>query len=925
MKTNALVFLLLFSVRLAAGDISYTIDTFAGSDVVGDNGPALAAQVNDPHGMAIDRSGNVYIADTDSQRIRKISPSGIITTIAGNGHPGYRGDGGPAERAQLNYPYGVALDEAGNLFVADFYNNRVRKIRTDGIIVTVAGNGKKGSNGDGGPAESAQLMSPRNVAVGPGGELYISEFDGHRIRQVSPDGIITTVAGTGIAGLNVDPKREEGIAAGDAQLHSPAGLAVDRAGVIYFADSANHMIRKISGKRVFTVFDGRKGTVLVGPQGIAALATPTGIALDPFGYVCVVDGTNSVRRIASNGPATELKLIAGKGESRYEGDGGLATSAKLFNPRDLVFDSQGNLYIAEFRHIRKVNSTGIIGTYAGDAYTRFVGDGAQAAYAQMNAPRGLALDNRGDLLVADTGINRIRRVTPQGMISTVAQAALLGLNQPGAVAADPAGNLIIADSFNHKIIKITPQNLKLDVAGTGTMGLGADNAAAIEAQLNTPQGVCTDSSGRVYIADTANHRVVRVNTDGTLGTVAGNGSGGFAGDDGRAPLAQLNQPQAITMDAGDNLYIADTSNQRIRKVSGDGVITTIAGVGVEGFGGDEGKATSARLWNPRGVAVDGDGNLYIADTWNHRIRKVTPDGVIHTIAGSEYPGWGGDGGPAVAAQLNYPSGIVVDGNGNVFFSDTLNNRVRKLTPGTGEAPPPPLVTIEATVINAASLLAGPVAPGEVVAILGGGIGPETGAGSDTNSGAPLETTLAHTQVLFDGRTAPLFFVQKDQIRAQVPYEVAGRNATQLEIQYKGETRLKIMIPVADTAPALFTVAGGAGLILANNQDGSLNSETSPAPRGSVVTIYATGEGQTKPAGISGQPPATPSPQPVLPVSLMIGGNTAEIIQTVEAPGMVGVLQIDARVPGGFAPAGMLPVVLTVGNASTQSGVTIAVR
>src|SRR5579872_4864121 len=207
LRTPAIVFAgLLIAAGPACPDITYGIDTFAGSDLVGDNGPATSAQLRNAHGLALDRQGNLYIADTDNHRVRKISAAGVISTLAGNGHAGFAGDGGPASLSLLNSPYGLAVDPAGNVYIADFGNQRVRKVSPDGMIITIAGTGQKGSSGDGGPANAAQLMSPRNLALDSVGNLYVSEFEGHRVRRIARDGSITTVAGTGVAGLNLDPK-----------------------------------------------------------------------------------------------------------------------------------------------------------------------------------------------------------------------------------------------------------------------------------------------------------------------------------------------------------------------------------------------------------------------------------------------------------------------------------------------------------------------------------------------------------------------------------------------------------------------------------------------------------------------------------------------------------------------------------------------
>ena len=902
----------LMAVSLSRADVDYVIDNAAGSDLAGDGGGATSAQLSNVHGVATDRQGNIYISDTDNHRIRKITPAGIISTLAGNGHPGSFGDGGPASLAQLNSPYGLAVDGAGNVVVADFGNHKVRRISPDGAIVTIAGTGQKGSSGDGGPAVAAQLMSPRNVVFDSVGNLYISEFEGHRVRKVARDGSIGTLAGTGVAGINLDPNQAS-MPATLAQLAYPAGLAVDSYDNLYVADSRNNLIRRISNGSILTVLDGRSNPAFL-------LYSPTGLAIDQSGFLYVTDSAAFVRQLYGG----QLRSVAGTGDPGYAGDNGFATSAKLTGPHDLAFDTKGTLYIADGAYVRKV-SNGYISTVAGNGYAWSIGDGLLATLAQLKAPAGLALDPAGNLLIADSGTARIRRVDGRGAIATVAGSGQTGfggdghaattaqLTSPGGVAVDAAGNFYIADTKNHRVRKVLPSGFILTVAGNGLAALGAENTYAPLTPLNEPRSVAVDPTGALYIADTANHRVARISSAGTLATVAGNGSPGYGGDGGRAAVAQLNAPGAIAFDSRGNLYIADTFNHLVRKVSTAGIITTVAGTGAAGFAGDGGPATAATLNYPGGVTVDSAGVIYIADTWNHRIRMVDSAGSIHTIAGSDAPGYKGDGGPALAAQLDYPSGIVVDGNGAILFSDSFNNRVRKLTPHSAQLPPAAIM--DAVVVNGASLLPGPVAPGERVTLFAAGIGPEIGVASHVDALGTVETVLAETQVQFDGIAAPLFYVQSGQIDLQVPYGVLG--STQMEVFYKGASRIRLVLPVAESAPGLYPAI--------TNQDGTVNSAANGAARGSVVTIYATGEGATNPAGVSGRAAQEPFAQPVMPVTLKIGGNPCEILFAAGAPGLIGIMQINARVPDGFVPTGVLPVMLTVGADSSQPGMTIMVK
>ncbi len=345
----------------------------------------------------------------------------------------------------------------------------------------------------------------------------------------------------------------------------------------------------------------------------------------------------------------DISTVAGNGTKGSAGDGGAATSAQLSTPDDVAVDSAGNLYIADRlnRKVRKVSPDGIITTFAGNGNVGTGGDGGPATSAQISAPTAVAVDAAGNVYIAnfDRASSNVRKVDTSGTISTV--------------------------------------------AGSGPAGYSGDGGPATLAQINLPRGLAVDAAGDLYIADTDNHRIRRVDTSGIITTVAGEGVAGSAGDGGPATSARLDSPHELAFDAAGNLYIADTNNHRIRRVDTSGTITTFSGTGSEGLSGDGGAATSAMLDNPEGVAVDSSGNVYIGDTDNHSIRKVDASGTITTFAGSGIPGFSGDGGPAIAAQLRAPQGLAIDSTGNMFIADTVNDRIRMVA---GPPPPPPTVT-----------------------------------------------------------------------------------------------------------------------------------------------------------------------------------------------------------------------------------------
>jgi uncharacterized protein (TIGR03437 family) len=914
MKHNWCPWLVLASaLALPAADVpAYTIQTVAGSSFMGDGGPATAAQIGSIQGVAVDGRGNLYLSDTDNHRVRKVDTAGIITTIAGTGTAGFSGDGGAAVAAQLNLPYGLAVDAAGNLYIADLGNNRVRRVSPDGTIVSIAGTGVEGDSGDGGQANATQLYAPRDVAVDAAANLYIAEFEGHRVRKVTPAGVIATVAGTGIAGLGGD-----GGPATVAQLSFPAGLAVDRTGALYIADSGNNRVRKIlPGGIMSTVLGGCPANSPLCAISPTLLATPTAVAVDQS-LTIYVAGCPSIT-VQSYTSAGVWSNFAGAVPG-YSGDGGIAIAAGLMNaPHDLAVDPAGDVFIADGMRVRKVYADGLIATVAGDGYLHAVGDGTPATSAILDQPSAVTLDTAGNVFIADTGTERVRIVLATGLIQTLAGDGTAGynadgvaataaeLNGPMGLAFNPWGNLLLADTNNQRVREISAGVIST-FAGTGVADTGQEGLTPAETPLRGPRGVCAGRDGSVYIVDTDNHRVLVAPPNLAVTTFAGSGGPGDAGDGESARMAQLNLPSACALDGSGDMFIADTANHRIREVTPAGVIETVAGSGVAGYSGDGGAASAAALYAPTGVAVDGNGNLFIADTGNHAIRLVTPDGAIHTIAGQGTAGFSGDGGDGLAAFLNAPSGMALDGAGDLYFADTGNNRVRRLVPDTdtvavGPAPATPSLAL----VNAASQSQGALAPGEIVTIYGAGIGPTSGATGSFDASGLVGNMLSGAEVSFDGVPAPLFYAQASQINAQVPYTIAGESVTEVVVTYQGQLTGTLSLPVVASAPALFAAA--------LNQDGSLNSSSAPAARGTVVTFFGTGEGLTNGANIAGQAATAPYPIPTLPVTLTVAGVAAQLLYAGEAPNFAGLLQVDAVIPGGFVPSGPVAVQLAVGVA-----------
>jgi uncharacterized protein (TIGR03437 family) len=756
-----LLALLLAAVSAINGQ-SYTSATLAGSDWVGDNGPATQALLFQAEGLTIDSAGNLYVAEAQGHRVRQVSPGGVIRTIAGTGQPGFSGDGGPATAAQLNAPYGLAVDNEGYLYIADLGNARVRRVAPDGKIVTVA---------------SAPLVSPRNLAIDLAGNLYISDFDGQKIYKMGPNGNI-------VPWITSGPRY-------------PTALAVDRSGVLYIADSGNHVIRKFD-RGVLTSF--------------VAAATPTGLAFDASGNLYIADSSGGhIVKISSGGNVA----------------GALPVSA-----RDLAFGPDGSLYAAAGSPAQSVVQRVLPApatVVAGGGSTEF-GDQGDARDARLSHPTCVAADALGNVYIADRDNHRIRRVAPNGIITTIAgtgeqgntgdggPATLARLNAPSSVSVDHAGTLYIADTGNHRVRKVTPGGTMLAVTET-----------------ISPVDTAVDAAGNVYIADSGSPWIYRAAASGGVAAVVGG----------------VRSAGGVALDRDGNLYYSDTAAGRVW------------GVGVSGGATELG---AGRWLNPRGLAVSDSGDVFVADSGLGRVLRVDGSGYVTPLT--------------VDGPLGTPWDVAMAPAGKLYVADPSGNRVRVLTPVSGGPP------ASADAVNAASLLPGPIAPGMLVAI--------RGAGSHA------------AEVFVAGFPAPILAMDDSRILVQAPAGIAGLDQVQIDVRDQGISMAVISATVADAAPALFTASPGQAAAV--NSDGTLNSADHPVSRGSWISLYGTGE------GIAG-----------LPVALRIGGITAEVLYSGEVAGYPGLFQINARVPAGYVPTGNLSVAVTVGSAESPSGVSIAVN
>jgi sugar lactone lactonase YvrE len=547
-------------------DSNGVVSTFAGVGVCGysgDGGLASLARLYNPGGMTVDAGGNVYIADAGNNRIRKVTPQGIISTVAGNGQTSFTGDGVPATSTALYGPWAVAVDPTGVLYIADTLNERIRRVDAAGVITTIAGGNGGGFSGDGGPATAATFNYPLAIALESDGALDIADENNNRVRRITPDGIIQSIAGTGVVNFTGD------LGPGSlATLNNPASVAADAAGNVYIADSLNSRVRRIDPSGTITTYAGNGNYGFAGDgwgaRG-AVLNHPSFVLVDPSGDVYFSDSSNNrVRKIAANGILT---TIAGGGAYGFAGDGGPAAQALLNQPLGIALDSAGNLYIADYgnNRVRKVDLAGTITTFAGGGEVDTgpgLGDGGPAADANLSSPSDVAFDANGNLYIAEAvefGYAAIRRVMPNGVIDTFysllnGPAAAVTVDAAGAVYASIGPPISLGGPSpppTGQLVSISP-----DGATASTVSSFAGTA---------PGKGAFDSQGNFYVSDNTS-RVFLVTPAGTMTVVAGTAQAGFSVDEGPATTTQLNAPSGVALDSAGNLYIADRDNNRIRKV-----------------------------------------------------------------------------------------------------------------------------------------------------------------------------------------------------------------------------------------------------------------------------------------------------------------------------------------------------------------------
>ena len=648
------------SVSSSSSSSSLALALFAGDTGGAGNLDGTGADVrfNYPEDVAVDANGNLYVMDTESNTIRKITSAGVVTTLAGS--PGQAGSAdGTGAAASFNYPGCIAIDVNGNLYVADTGNSTIRKVTSAGVVTTLAG--KSGQYGSiDGTGSAARFDSPLGITVDANGNVYVADQGSDTIRKITPSGMVTTLAGLAYQSGSIDGTGSA------ARFLAPEGMAVDMNGNVYVADSANSAIRKITAAGVVTTLAGSAGQIgsTDGTGNAARFDFPYDVAVDTGGNVYVADGSSTIRKITSAGAVTTL---AGSADQTGSTDG-TGNMARFGYPNGLTVDANGVIFVADTSNsiIRKITSTGVVTTAAGFAPIAGSIDGIGSA-AQFNNPAGLTADTNGNIYVADNGNSSVRKITSTGVVTTLAGAGHAGFadgtgsvaqfDLPYGVAVDTNGTVYVADTVNQLIRKVTSAGVVTTIAGSAGQR-GSTDGQGSTARFSSPNGIAVDVSGNLYVADKSNYIIRKITPAGMVTTIAGL-AGQRGSTDGAGSAARFSNPYGVAVDTNGNVYVTDNSNDIIRKIDSSGVVTTLAGV-AGAVGSADGAGTAARFNAPSGITIDSSGNLYVADSFNDTIRKITPNGIVTTVVGqageaSFIPG-------ALPGVIDYPLGVAISGN-----------------------------------------------------------------------------------------------------------------------------------------------------------------------------------------------------------------------------------------------------------------------
>lgn len=845
---------------------------------IGDGGPATDALLS-PSALAWDRAGNLLIADSRNQSIRRLTPAGVISTL-------FNQDGVAS----------MAVDSKGNLYVSAVPNSYPYQ----GRIFEFAPDGSKTEIPNPGSPNAAPAM-----AIDAADNLYLTDElaqGGGFVWRRSSSGSVQKIAGS--PGPPGTPPSQGGPAL-QVTLDGPHALAFDRSGNLLIADYTGVLRLNPDGTLVRLFQDGAPVRIAPAADGsIYFLGGSYGIGRwDPAGGLASFAGTSQ------SGFSDGCALSGGKRVAKYAS----------FSPSDLVLDTAGRLYVADY----SINS------------------GPESFYSYF--------------------AGRVRRIDPDGSIRTVAGAGsmphesmpggpALGaiFHNPEALAVDGAGNLFLAESSAGHVHEITAAGLFLTVAGTNSPPAEEDPACyppAGQDVLSSPGGLAVDTNGNLYISDSGNHRIRRRSVDGTITTIAGTGVEGQTGDGGPAAQAEISAPTAIAVKPDGSIYFV--TNYKVRSIRTDGVIDSpetpqdIEWLTVEFDGrlilsgpklykeSADGSFYALRAGVGQ-VAADPAGAIYGIPFQAGLLLRTSPNCNVAEVASFQI------------AIRQSPQGLTGDSAGNLHLS--ADNSVWRIAPIAPPGMDTPSVYLDALgVFNAASSLTAFVPPppncidfhscglpwspvndsvtgNEILRITGGCLGPLEPLNA-TFGGGRLPTSLQGTQVLFDGEAAPLVSVQATEILAIAPQDVASKSSVTLAVVNQG-VQASTMLPAATAVPGIFVTSGTQAAAI--NEDGSINGPDHPAPVGSIVSLFVTGADRTDPLIGDGVAPTLPLPQLALPVAVKVGGAAADVLYAGSALGLAGLAQLNVRIPT-VAASDAVPVQVAVGGISRNQMVTIAVQ
>ena len=790
-----------------------------------------------------------------------------IDTFAGTS---WVGDGGQARLALLLQPEGIAIDSLGTIYLSDAGDHRIRRIKPDGTIETIIGTGFPG-------ASSKELNAPYGIALDRTGNLYIADLGNARVRRLSPDGKLITIAGGGTAELQLNTKT----LATTVRLREPRNVLADSQGNVYISDFGAHRVYRLDQQGYITPFagTGERGYTGDGSASTqATLAFPAGLAMDAAGTLYIADsGNRRVRKITNNVissvldknrkpaefgvptgvfvDALQTLYIADRSEvtTMMRPDG--TTITMPIGGGEVATDPSNRIYTTGPRLLKRYD--GRLATIAaGNSFGLFAGDGRPSSEWRFNEPAGITQDSKGNIYIADSANGRIRQINAAGELRSVA----FGFVSPAGIAVDSQDRVVFADSKASSVIR-------LDGAGKPTI---------LAQNWKQPVGIAVDRNDAVYVADPGSNLIKRINGDGSSTVIAG---AGFNDGDGPALECRLQQPYGVALDGKGALLFTEAGSARVRKLDlASFRISTVR---------------KQDLVEPRGIAVDREGTIFVTDYKLNRVLQIQSDGALRPIAGSGEPGFEGDNGPALAASFRAPLAVAVTESA-ILVADTGNGRIRRLQRLPGEvatvtAPPAPVplpAPGKITVLHAALNKPAALAPGQLVSIEVENLNPKLG-----------------WQLTFNGIPASVL-QWKPAVVAIVPATLTP-GAAKVTLSGGGTESASASVQIAPSAPALFEQDG---IAMAVNSDGTLNSIQNPAPRGSVLSVFLTGVGS----------------DPGL-ISANIGEIPATIWYAGDAPGLPGVYQINLELPGGFASPGPVSISIAISGAITQDGMRVATR